>query len=205
MGLNYAIYDVEPHKLLSNYFLGTSSTISTLFIYSLFAYGYSMLPDRDLRKIKLGQANPFILKIETSLLTILAQVNTDFRSLQTIAVTLIVLINIHLGNYDITLAWSYNALLMSIVQNAGLHVTTDLPNNKEVSQLRSRLFWNCAMVDKITSCILGRNSLLSHVLSPNYTSVSTEELVFEAQVKLWFLHDKFINYIYSFTKLNINV
>ncbi|KAG7928593.1 hypothetical protein KL925_000774 [Ogataea polymorpha] len=172
MGLNYAIYDVEPHKLLSNHFLGTSSTISTLFIYSLFAYGYSMLPDRDLRKIKLGQANPFILEIETSLLTILAQVNTDFRSLQTIAVTLIVLINIHLGNYDITLAWSYNALLMSIVQNAGLHVTTDLPNNKEVSQLRSRLFWNCAMVDKITSFLRSKFPAITCFKSKLYISVN---------------------------------
>ena len=116
---------------------------------------------------------------------------------------LIITTILHLGNYDESQAWVYSSILCSQIQHVGWNVSTDYPlESNDLSKFRSKLFWNCLVVEKISASMFGRSSPINfrQLLTDFYTSETKDinELVFQFNSKLWFIYDKFMGQVYSF-------
>ena len=120
-----------------------------------------------------------------------------------IVYTILIITILHLGNYDESQAWVYSSILCSQIQHVGWNVSTDYPlESNDLSKFRSKLFWNCLVVEKISASMFGRSSPINfrQLLTDFYTSETKDinELVFQFNSKLWFIYDKFMGQVYSF-------
>ncbi|CAI4052278.1 hypothetical protein N7582_005411 [Saccharomyces uvarum] len=200
-----------PHASSSNVLPNSS----ILLLYAVFAYGYNLLPSNNKQKTYLSGENMFLVELETSLLTLLSGKSArGFDEDLKVIYILLILTCMYLGNHDEKLSWTYNALLCSRVHHTGLHVSTSIPESyldfiedekETLEKKRSRAFWSCALVDRIATNILGRCCIIHYkrILTPFYVSDYTVshdlgDLIFQYNTKLWYLHDKFSDQIYSF-------
>ncbi|KAG4443684.1 hypothetical protein IFR05_000870 [Cadophora sp. M221] len=111
------------------------------------------------------------------------------------------------------MAWVYLSMAAGLIIHLGLHVTAldglaetnDLPLSDRHG-LKIRTFWSFFLVDRIATATLGRNCTIpwrrirvldfGRIIPPSHATI--EEVAFDAQCKLWFLSDKFLDRIYSF-------
>ncbi|KAH7141037.1 C6 transcription factor [Dactylonectria macrodidyma] len=113
------------------------------------------------------------------------------------------------------MAWLYNSMAASLCLHLGLHVSSlDGLNEtsrsvgsptKDSNDLRVRAFWSSFLLDRIATSLLGRNCMIpwrrvqaAPFLSATSSPPSMDELIFAAQCRLWFIHDQFMDSIYSF-------
>ncbi|KAH7144188.1 C6 transcription factor [Dactylonectria estremocensis] len=114
------------------------------------------------------------------------------------------------------MAWLYNSMAASLCLHLGLHVSSldalreasrsvGSPSTKDSNDLRVRAFWSSFLLDRIATSLLGRNCMIpwrrvqaAPFLSATSSPPSMDELIFAAQCRLWFIHDQFMDSIYSF-------
>lgn len=182
-----------------------------LLVLAILAYGFNILPKEHPYVSKLNRWNPFLTMVERSLFKLLRQTSHTITGNLTdhshIVYTILIITLLHLGNYDESQAWVYSSILCSQIQHVGWNVSTDYPleletNSKNLGKFRSRLFWNCLVVEKMSASMFGRSSPINfrQLLTEFYTSETKDinELVFQFNSKLWFIYDKFMGQIYSF-------
>ncbi|KAF5644494.1 Nudix hydrolase [Fusarium sp. NRRL 52700] len=84
-------------------------------------------------------------------------------------------------------AWLYNSMAASLVVHLGLHT-----------------FWSVFLMDRISTSMLGRNCIIPWRrvrATPYLKACSTpapEDTVFGAHCQMWFIHDRYMDRIYSF-------
>ncbi|VTT74578.1 unnamed protein product [Fusarium fujikuroi] len=121
-------------------------------------------------------------------------------------------------------AWLYNcmypssaltqanvsAMAASLVVHLGLHVSS-LENVMQVGppsdidmSVRVQTFWSAFLMDRISTSMLGRNCMIPwrRVRATPYLKAcnnpTTEDTVFDAHCQMWFIHDRYMDKIYSF-------
>ncbi|KAL4740238.1 hypothetical protein BDV11DRAFT_204433 [Aspergillus similis] len=122
-----------------------------------------------------------------------------------------------LGLEQHNMAWMYNSMCASLVLHLGLPVSissdigaaipepASLPPESNARHTRLRTLWSSVFMDRIATSLLGRNCLLQwrRIKAPSFLSVvgpspSLDELAFDHQCRLWFIHDQYMDRIYSF-------
>ncbi|ETS76475.1 hypothetical protein PFICI_11862 [Pestalotiopsis fici W106-1] len=120
-----------------------------------------------------------------------------------------------LGNEN--MAWMYNSMACSLSIHLGLTVislqelrrgeiqgnhTPEMP--KDLRQ-RTRTIWSVLLLDRVATSLLGRHCIIPwrRIKAPYLVEVlgaaaTTDELAFDFQCKLWYLHDKHMDRIYSY-------
>ncbi|OJI81110.1 hypothetical protein ASPTUDRAFT_193027 [Aspergillus tubingensis CBS 134.48] len=111
------------------------------------------------------------------------------------------------------MAWMYNSMCASLVLHLGLpaSITPDIgAGSPELGHFpqdtrRLRALWSSVFLDRIATSLLGRNCLLpwKRIKAPSFLSAvgpspSLDELAFDHQCRLWFIHDQYMDNIYSF-------
>ncbi|KGR10360.1 hypothetical protein MG9_04833 [Candida albicans P37037] len=174
---------------------------------AILAYGFSILPKDHPYFQNLNGWNPLLSIVERSLFKLLRKSSHTTTGNLTdhshIVYTILIITILHLGNYDESQAWVYSSILCSQIQHVGWNVSTDYPSeSNDLSKFRSKLFWNCLVVEKISASMFGRSSPINfrQLLTDFYTSETKDinELVFQFNSKLWFIYDKFMGQVYSF-------
>ncbi|QGI83917.1 hypothetical protein CEK25_010646 [Fusarium fujikuroi] len=107
-------------------------------------------------------------------------------------------------------AWLYNSMAASLVVHLGLHVSS-LENVMQVGppsdidmSVRVQTFWSAFLMDRISTSMLGRNCMIPwrRVRATPYLKAcnnpTTEDTVFDAHCQMWFIHDRYMDKIYSF-------
>lgn len=115
------------------------------------------------------------------------------------------------------MAWMYNSMACSLSIHLGLTVTS-LRELRQVEQegndrgrisqdlrQRTRTLWSVLLLDRIATSLLGRHCIIPwrRVQAPYLRDVlgdaaTSEEISFDFQCRLWFLHDQYMDRIYSF-------
>ncbi|KAJ5341064.1 hypothetical protein N7541_010188 [Penicillium brevicompactum] len=102
-----------------------------------------------------------------------------------------------LGLEQHNMAWMYNSMCASLVIHLGLPVIMT-PEEEPASQ-------TSVLMDRIATSLLGRYCLIpwrrikcSSFLSAVGPSPSLDELAFDSQCRLWFIHDQYMDKIYSY-------
>ncbi|OOO08593.1 Zn(2)-C6 fungal-type DNA-binding domain [Aspergillus oryzae] len=129
-----------------------------------------------------------------------------------------------LGLEQHNMAWMYNcsdfygkAMCASLVLHLGLPVIItpdrgpasrapgELSAESRTRDSRLRTLWSSVLMDRIATSLLGRNCLLpwKRIKCPSFLSAvgpspSLDELAFDYQCRLWFIHDQYMDKIYSF-------
>ncbi|KAF7532287.1 hypothetical protein G7054_g8117 [Neopestalotiopsis clavispora] len=119
-----------------------------------------------------------------------------------------------IGNEN--MAWMYNSMACSLSIHLGLTVIslqelrrgelegkdTEMPNDL---RQRTRTVWSVLLLDRIATSLLGRHCIIPwrRIQAPYLVKVlgaaaTTDELAFDLQCKLWYLHDKYMDRIYSY-------
>ncbi|GLA04720.1 hypothetical protein AnigIFM60653_004779 [Aspergillus niger] len=111
------------------------------------------------------------------------------------------------------MAWMYNSMCASLVLHLGLPVgiPPDIgagspePGHSPRDTQRLRVLWSSVFLDRIATSLLGRNCMLpwKRIKAPSFLSAvgpspSLDELAFDHQCRLWFIHDQYMDKIYSF-------
>ncbi|KAF4415666.1 Nudix hydrolase [Fusarium acutatum] len=109
-------------------------------------------------------------------------------------------------------AWLYNSMAASLVVHLGLHVSSlenvmqipiGLPSDIDKS-VRAQTFWSVFLMDRISTSMLGRNCMIPwrRVRATPYlkacSNPTTEDTIFDAHCQMWFIHDRYMDKIYSF-------
>ncbi|KAG5829852.1 hypothetical protein H9Q74_000005 [Fusarium xylarioides] len=109
-------------------------------------------------------------------------------------------------------AWLYNSMAASLVVHLGLHVSS-LENVMQIpvgppsdidKSVRVQTFWSVFLMDRISTSMLGRNCMIPwrRVRATPYlkacSNPTTEDTVFDAHCQMWFIHDRYMDKIYSF-------
>ncbi|KAF5714450.1 Nudix hydrolase [Fusarium mundagurra] len=109
-------------------------------------------------------------------------------------------------------AWLYNSMAASLVVHLGLHVSS-LENVMQIpvgppsdidKSVRVQAFWSVFLMDRISTSMLGRNCMIPwrRVRATPYlkscSNPTTEDTVFDAHCQMWFIHDRYMDKIYSF-------
>ncbi|KAF5575885.1 Nudix hydrolase [Fusarium pseudocircinatum] len=109
-------------------------------------------------------------------------------------------------------AWLYNSMAASLVVHLGLHVSS-LENVMQIpvgppsdidTSVRVQTFWSVFLMDRISTSMLGRNCMIPwrRVRATPYlkacSNPTAEETVFDAHCQMWFIHDRYMDKIYSF-------
>ncbi|CZR40770.1 uncharacterized protein FPRO_10358 [Fusarium proliferatum ET1] len=107
-------------------------------------------------------------------------------------------------------AWLYNSMAASLVVHLGLHVSS-LENVMQVGppsdidkSVRVQTFWSAFLMDRISTSMLGRNCMIPwrRVRATPYlkacSNPTTDDTVFDAHCQMWFIHDRYMDKIYSF-------
>ncbi|KAG8355335.1 hypothetical protein FVEN_g6713 [Fusarium venenatum] len=117
-------------------------------------------------------------------------------------------------------AWLYNSMAASLVVQLGLHVSSfqgvmQMPvanQNDDASGLeteknhiRIQTFWSNFLMDRVATSMLGRNCMLPwrRVRATPYiegcnANPRLEDIVFNSLCRMWFIHDQYMDKIYSF-------
>ncbi|KAF5628690.1 Nit-4-like protein [Fusarium sp. NRRL 25303] len=122
-------------------------------------------------------------------------------------------------------AWLYNcmyppsaltqanitAMAASLVVHLGLHVSSlenvmqiPVPPSDIDKSIRVQTFWSVFLMDRISTSMLGRNCMIPwrRVRATPYlkacSNPTTEDIVFDAHCQMWFIHDRYMDRIYSF-------
>ncbi|KAI2786308.1 hypothetical protein POX_g08691 [Penicillium oxalicum] len=121
------------------------------------------------------------------------------------------------------MAWMYNGMACSLALHLGLTVSsleTLQTNESEASnpqalqsrQLRVKSLWSVILLDRIATSLLGRNCLIPwrRVSAPFYLDVVDQDVplqavIFDYHCRLWFIHDQFMDSIYSFQFLDLDM
>ncbi|KAJ5113614.1 hypothetical protein N7456_002148 [Penicillium angulare] len=114
------------------------------------------------------------------------------------------------------MGWMYNAMACSLALHLGLTVLSleriqdstvgrDRSSIINFHMLQAKALWSVVLLDRISTSLLGRNCLIPwrRVSAPYYLEVAGEnatlqEVVFDYHCRLWFIHDQFMDIIYSF-------
>lgn len=213
---NLSLQHFNFNLLLDEYLIDSEHGISeleVLFLYSIFAYSFNLLPSDDPNKVLLGSTNQFLIEVESCILIILRDFNNiEWESQKLVFYVFMTLTALHLGDNDECLSWSYNSLLCAQMIHLGLHVNSwvsdgsKVPEDEKDLELvsdRHILFWNCTLFDKLSTTILGRSSLNNtrRVLIDFYVSddpTDEKKIIFQYDTKLLFIYDKYMDEIYSF-------
>ncbi|EXM04554.1 hypothetical protein NOF04DRAFT_18514 [Fusarium oxysporum II5] len=109
-------------------------------------------------------------------------------------------------------AWLYNSMAASLIVHLGLHVSS-LENVMQIpigppsdidKSVRVQTFWSVFLMDRISTSMLGRNCMIPwrRVRATPYleacSNPTTEDTVFDAHCQMWFIHDRYMDKIYSF-------
>ncbi|KAF5617729.1 Nudix hydrolase [Fusarium tjaetaba] len=109
-------------------------------------------------------------------------------------------------------AWLYNSMAASLIVHLGLHVSSfenvmqipvGTPSDIDKS-VRVQTFWSVFLMDRISTSMLGRNCMIPwrRVRATPYlkacSNPTTEDTVFDAHCQMWFIHDRYMDKIYSF-------
>ncbi|KAF5974286.1 regulatory protein nit-4 [Fusarium bulbicola] len=109
-------------------------------------------------------------------------------------------------------AWLYNSMAASLAVHLGLHVSS-LENVMQIpigppsdidKSVRVQTFWSVFLMDRISTSMLGRNCMIPwrRVRATPYlkacSNPTTEDTVFDAHCQMWFIHDRYMDKIYSF-------
>ncbi|KAL4795288.1 hypothetical protein BDV19DRAFT_398947 [Aspergillus venezuelensis] len=124
-----------------------------------------------------------------------------------------------LGLEQHNMAWMYNSMGASLVLHLGLPISIspevgasspaneseNFPQERNVQDTRLRTLWSSVFLDRIATSLLGRNCLLpwKRIKAPSFLSAvgpspSLDELAFDHQCRLWFIHDQYMDNIYHF-------
>ncbi|PWY90288.1 hypothetical protein BO94DRAFT_584301 [Aspergillus sclerotioniger CBS 115572] len=122
-----------------------------------------------------------------------------------------------LGLEQHNMAWMYNSMCASLALHLGLPVSASediglsspehdtLFRESRVRDVRLRSLWSSVFMDRIATSLLGRTCMLpwkrikAHsFISSIGPSPSLDELAFDHQCRLWFIHDQYMDRIYSF-------
>ncbi|KAJ5338203.1 hypothetical protein N7452_004931 [Penicillium brevicompactum] len=122
-----------------------------------------------------------------------------------------------LGLEQHNMAWMYNSMCASLVIHLGLPVimtpeeepvsqtSGELSTESKIRATRLRTLWSSVLMDRIATSLLGRYCLIpwrrikcSSFLSAVGPSPSLDELAFDSQCRLWFIHDQYMDKIYSY-------
>ncbi|KAL4961175.1 uncharacterized protein BDV14DRAFT_211251 [Aspergillus stella-maris] len=124
-----------------------------------------------------------------------------------------------LGLEQHNMAWMYNSMCASLVLHLGLPISIspeigaaspasapeNSPQERNVQDTRLRTLWSSVFLDRIATSLLGRNCLLPwrRIKAPSFLSAvglspSLDELAFDHQCRLWFIHDQYMDNIYHF-------
>ncbi|PYH46223.1 uncharacterized protein BP01DRAFT_338683 [Aspergillus saccharolyticus JOP 1030-1] len=122
-----------------------------------------------------------------------------------------------LGLEQHNMAWMYNSMCASMALHLGLpvHIAEDgkesnrgdvnAGRKSEMHHLRLRALWSSVFMDRIATSLLGRNCMLpwrridaQSFISTVGPTPSLDELAFDHQCRLWFIHDQYMDRIYSF-------
>ena len=216
---NLALRDCNLNSLLADYLSDENQKsideVSVLFLHTVFAYSFNILPSDDPNKTLLGTGNQFLTEVESKLLIVLNKfTDMEWSSQQYIFFILMTLTSLYLGNNDECKAWSYNSLLGAQAIHLGLHVTSTIKTSIPVSlrneiaidnivQERTILFWTCFLYDRLSTTIFGRNCVINNrrVLTDFFVSNDQgdeEMILFQYDTKLWYIFEKYVDEIYSF-------
>ncbi|KAF5604555.1 Nudix hydrolase [Fusarium subglutinans] len=109
-------------------------------------------------------------------------------------------------------AWLYNSMAASLVVHLGLHVSS-LENVMQIpigppsdidKSVRVQTFWSVFLMDRNSTSMLGRNCMIPwrRVRATPYlkacSNPTTEDAIFDAHCQMWFIHDRYMDKIYSF-------
>ncbi|KAK2476127.1 hypothetical protein H9L39_11351 [Fusarium oxysporum f. sp. albedinis] len=110
-------------------------------------------------------------------------------------------------------AWLYNSMAASLIVHLGLHVSSlenvmqipiGPPSDSIEKSVRVQTFWSVFLMDRISTSMLGRNCMIPwrRVRATPYlkacSNPTTEDTVFDAHCQMWFIHDRYMDKIYSF-------
>ncbi|KAI7770399.1 hypothetical protein LZL87_002770 [Fusarium oxysporum] len=110
-------------------------------------------------------------------------------------------------------AWLYNSMAASLIVHLGLHVSSlenvmqipvGPPSDSIEKSVRVQTFWSAFLMDRISTSMLGRNCMIPwrRVRATPYlkacSNPTTEDTVFDAHCQMWFIHDRYMDKIYSF-------
>ncbi|KAL2848586.1 hypothetical protein BJY01DRAFT_233883 [Aspergillus pseudoustus] len=117
-----------------------------------------------------------------------------------------------LGLEQHNMAWMYNSMCASLVLHLGLSVSITpeieaagsgsgtLSGESNTQKTRLRTLWSSVFMDRIATSLLGRNCLLQwkRINAPSFLSAvgaspSVDELAFDHQCRLWFIHDQYMD------------
>ncbi|KAH8662587.1 hypothetical protein BX600DRAFT_466616 [Xylariales sp. PMI_506] len=114
------------------------------------------------------------------------------------------------------MGWMYNGMACSLALHLGLTVSSlkhlqanvaelDVPEVLQTRRLRVKALWSVVLIDRIATSLLGRHCMLPwrRVQAPSYLEVADrpvtiDEVVFDYHCRLWFIHDQYMDRIYSF-------
>lgn len=123
---------------------------------------------------------------------------------------------LELSHGNDNMGWMYNCMAASLALHLGLHVIglSELQGSQAIS-LESRLsriraFWSFFLLDRMATSLLGRNCALPwrRVRVPALDlggPLIEAERAFTLQCRLWYLHDQYMDQIYAFEFVDLDV
>ncbi|KAH3659952.1 Zn(II)2Cys6 transcription factor [Ogataea polymorpha] len=127
---------------------------------------------------------------------------------------LLILSCFELGMAQDSSSWLFDAMCASQAQYIGLHTGEKLTESSTstsvvpTSPLKNALFWSIILQDRFITTVLGRGCRIQYfrIMTPFYSPKSSpenidryiSELTFSFHSRLWYLHDRSTQQIYSF-------
>lgn len=216
---NVALRDCDFNSLLNEYLCNENpqaiDEVSILFLHTIFAYSFNILPPDDPNKVLLGASNQFLAEVESNILLVLDKfTDMEWNSQKNVFFILITLASLYLGDNNECKGWSYNSLLSAQVIHLGLHVNSKMTKYIPISsskdnaiakivQERTIMFWTCFGYDRLSTTIFGRSCVINNrrVLTDFFICHDPSDenmLLFQYDSKLWYVFEKYMDEIYSF-------